>query len=92
MKEMSNLEGTLKERGSNYGDFADHAAICQTMKVTLASHPNWNRKLSSSQRESLEMILHKIARIVNGDPNYIDSWTDIAGYATLIEKELTTKE
>lgn len=86
---MNNLEETLKERGGNYGSFTEHAVMCQNMKSSIASHPNWHTKLSSSQRESLEMILHKIARIVNGDPNYVDSWTDIAGYATLIEKELT---
>ena len=31
------------------------------------------------------MILHKLARILNGDPNYVDSWHDIAGYAILVE-------
>ena len=34
------------------------------------------------------MITNKMARIVNGDPNYIDNWHDIAGYATLVEQEL----
>lgn len=33
------------------------------------------------------MIQHKIGRILNGDPAYADSWHDIAGYATLVEKE-----
>lgn len=35
-----------------------------------------------------EMIAHKIARILNGDPNYADNWHDIAGYATLIDLQL----
>ena len=48
------------------------------------SHAN----LKSYQRESLDMIVHKIARILNGDPNHVDSWHDIAGYATLVELEL----
>jgi hypothetical protein len=30
------------------------------------------------------MIMHKIARIMNGDPNYRDSWVDIAGYAQIV--------
>lgn len=34
------------------------------------------------------MQAHKQARILNGDPNYADSWHDIAGYATLVEQEL----
>ena len=34
------------------------------------------------------MIQHKIARILNGDLRYADSWHDIAGYATLVDKRL----
>jgi hypothetical protein len=41
------------------------------------------------QKEGLHMILHKIGRIVNGDPDYVDSWLDIAGYATLVADYLT---
>lgn len=43
--------------------------------------------LSVSHKEALEMIAHKIGRILNGDPNYDDSWIDVAGYAKLGEKE-----
>ena len=39
-------------------------------------------------REALEMIVHKIARIVNGDPNYIDNWIDICGYSKLVIDEI----
>jgi len=28
---------------------------------------------------------------LNGDPNYDDSWVDIAGYATLIAKRLQSE-
>lgn len=34
------------------------------------------------------MIAHKIGRILNGDPNYADSWIDIAGYAKLVADRL----
>jgi hypothetical protein len=34
------------------------------------------------------MICHKMARIVNGDADYDDSWIDIAGYATLVAERL----
>ena len=44
--------------------------------------------LSPDQREALEMIAHKIARILNGDPDYADSWHDIAGYAQLVADRL----
>ena len=48
--------------------------------------------LSFDAAEALDMIQHKIARILNGDPNYIDSWTDIIGYARLVEKRLTSDQ
>lgn len=47
--------------------------------------------LASDQKESLEMIAHKIGRILNGDPNYSDSWHDIAGYAKLVGDRLDGK-
>jgi hypothetical protein len=34
------------------------------------------------------MIQHKIARILNGDPNYHDSWHDIGGYSKLVADRL----
>ena len=45
-------------------------------------------KMQHDQIECLEMIAHKIGRILNGDPNYGDSWRDIAGYATLVADRL----
>jgi hypothetical protein len=39
-------------------------------------------------QESLDMICHKMARILNGNPYHFDSWHDIIGYARLIESEL----
>ena len=84
---MSDINTTLAERGQRYGDFAGFAAITRLLKFVLWSAPRYGN-LSPSQREALDMIAHKIGRILNGDPNYADSWHDIAGYATLVEKEL----
>ena len=81
------VNDTLNERGKRYGEFSEHAAISQNLKAIMASQPGWY-DLTASQRESLEMIAHKIARILNGDPNYADNWHDIAGYATLIDLQL----
>lgn len=84
---MAEIRSTLAERGQRYGVFADHARISQALKRAVQTEPGWNR-LSDSQAEALEMVLHKVARIVNGDPDYADSWHDVAGYATLVEQEL----
>jgi hypothetical protein len=83
-------ESILKERGSRYGDFATHAEITQNLKFVMQNTQKWDR-LKEDQKESLEMIAHKIGRILNGDPNYDDSWVDIAGYATLVANRLQGK-
>ena len=44
--------------------------------------------IEQDQQEALDMIFHKIGRIVAGDPNYADSWHNITRYTTLIEKRL----
>lgn len=84
---MSNLEVTLEERGSRYGEFSDHSDISQSLKEVMYNTDNWGT-LKPEMRESLEMIAHKIARILNGDPNYADSWVDIAGYSKLVGDKL----
>lgn len=81
------IEETIKERGDKYGKFKDGAVIMQNLKMFMRSTQGWER-LTPSQQESLEMIQHKIGRILNGDPHYDDNWRDIAGYATLVMEEL----
>lgn len=80
---MSDIRTTLNERGSRYGEFKDHARITQEIKRCFHRSPNWE-KLENPHIEALEMIAHKIGRILNGDPNYKDSWVDIVGYAQLV--------
>lgn len=84
------IEDTLKERGQRYGNFDGHANITQNIKNAMSLGHNWTR-LSADKKEALEMIAHKIGRILNGDPNYKDSWTDIIGYAKLVENTLEGK-
>ena len=86
---MSDVEGTLQERGKKYGTFASHAAVSQDLKLMISMHLRHRGKiLACDQQEALEMICHKIARIINGDADYDDSWHDIAGYASLVAKRL----
>lgn len=89
----TNVDSVLKERGSRYGDFKTHAEITQTLKAVVNTYLiQLDKKLTASQAESIDMIFHKIGRIVNGDPNYIDSWVDIGGYSKLIVDELEQQE
>ena len=85
------IQETLRSRGNIHGDFAKGSKVMQDLKSTAHCAPNWNL-LSPSQKESIEMILHKVGRVLCGDPNHVDHWHDIAGYATLVENILTTGE
>ena len=83
------LTETLEQRGSRYGKFTGHAEVTQTLKTVIASGlAKRDKTLAPDQQESLDMICHKIGRIVNGDPDYDDSWVDIAGYAQLVADRL----
>lgn len=79
------VANTLTERGSRYGDFANHARVTQSIMTAIATSPNW-RELPAVHRQALTVIADKIARILTGDPNYEDNWHDIQGYARLVEK------
>ena len=84
---MSDINEILKERGERYGKFSGHADIAQRFKRVMVAAPSWQH-MSDSQREAMEMIVHKLARILNGDPAFIDSWADLCGYSQLIVKQL----
>lgn len=83
------INKTLTERGKRYGTFQGHAEISQRLKgVLMKFEAERGCDLDPDQREALQMICHKIARIINGDPDYADSWHDIAGYAQLVADRL----
>lgn len=84
---MTDVSKTLNARNERYGTFSVQAAISQTLKNFMRQSPNWD-SLDPDMAEALDMIQHKVARILNGDPRYADSWHDIAGYATLVDKRL----
>jgi hypothetical protein len=77
----------LKERGETHGDWLSVAITAQEIKQIIAAGDSY-AEMCFDQREALDMIATKIARIVNGDPNVRDHWHDIAGYATLAEQEI----
>ena len=81
----------LEERQSTHGTFSEAAETVQRLKYLMHSAPNWD-KLSNAQREALEMVQHKIGRILHGDPYLLDSVRDIVGYAQLVYDELESKE
>lgn len=81
------VQETLNARGSRYGDFTDNAKISQQLQRILKNSPSFPF-MSEVQIEGMTAVMQKIARILNGDPNYADNWHDIQGYARLVEERL----
>ena len=82
------IADTLAERGKRYGSFPGHANITQAIKSVMHDTDKWD-SLSNDKKEALDMIAHKIGRILNGDPEFHDSWHDIVGYTKLVADTLT---
>lgn len=85
------ISKTLKERGDIHGDFTYHARMAQALKGVMYGNcgfSNWAH-LNDVQRQALEVIVDKIARILVGNPDFHDHWHDIQGYAKLVEDRLS---
>lgn len=85
------IEKTLAERGDRYGSFQNHANISQALQDVMRSEAGWER-LAADQRQALTVIADKIARMLNGDPNYRDNFHDIVGYAKLVDDRMAADE
>ena len=86
---MSDVDKILEEREKTHGDFSYQAVTSQALKEFIRTS---RKSLTNVQQEALEMIMHKIARILEGNPGVQDHWDDIAGYATLASREIAQRE
>ena len=85
---MDIVETIIKQRASEYGPYVRMCTLAQDLKRIIKHSPsNQDRLIKDHQRESLDLIATKLARLLNGDPGHIDSWRDIAGYAQLVVTE-----
>ena len=83
------VDVTLDARAVDYGKFIEGAEVMQMLKrVVQNALSNRDKVLAHDQAESMDMIIHKIGRIVNGNPDVVDHWLDIAGYAKLVADRL----
>lgn len=73
----------IADRGKTHGDWDNNAEYSQSLKEYIRRTHKWGL-MTRSQREALDMIMHKISRILAGDPDFRDHWLDIAGYAQLL--------
>jgi hypothetical protein len=80
----------LQERSATHGDFAHGAVVSQRLKFALAEGTNWEA-VDVVQREALEAVAGKLARIVTGDASFLDHYRDIIGY-TQLAMDYTAKQ
>lgn len=90
MTELS-VEDLTASRKETHGNYSDHAKYTQRLKSVMYGAESERRErgqpaLTPQQRESIEMISHKIGRILAGDASFQDHWNDIAGYAHIANK------
>jgi len=89
MPPMPEVDATLDARAVDYGKFIEGAEVMQMLKrVVLNALNNRDKTLAHDQAEAMDMIIHKIGRIINGNPDVVDHWLDIAGYAQLVADRL----
>jgi hypothetical protein len=84
---MGDQPSFLPERQRTHGDFGRVSECAQRLKEFWRAYPSWSR-MTPSQKEGIEMIEHKLCRILCGDPNFRDHWQDIAGYAMRVLEEI----
>lgn len=85
----TDVDTVLNERAKDYGKFIEGAEIMQMLKRLVHNYVEQRgTPLAFDQREAIDMIIHKLGRIINGNPDKVDHWTDIAGYAKLVADRL----
>ena len=91
-KSAQEIDAILNARGSTYGSFMQSADTVIRIKSVMHNAVARNAvALYPDQLQALDMIATKISRIVHGNPNHLDSWIDIAGYATLVADRIQGK-
>ena len=90
---MSNVNETLKERGKVYGDYKGGSEFRANVMELIADR---YAKVNHGGMPAIHMvyvydIVNKLSRLAV-TPYHIDTWHDIAGYATLVEKALIKAE
>lgn len=79
------IDDVLNQREKTHGSFVSNGQVIQEIKDWLRTGDNYS-VLQPYQKEALDMIAHKMGRIVNGSEN-IDHWVDICGYSKLVVNE-----
>jgi hypothetical protein len=82
-----NVDQILSDREQTHGQYREMAGYAQAIKQLMRTSRNWNR-LDVGQAQALEVVADKVARILCGDPSFLDHWQDGAGYFELVARDL----
>lgn len=84
------IEETLKQRGEAYGEFSHNldcvSRIVDAMKECRDRRFSYRSDIESKLDAEFHYLAIKLARIA-ANPEHTDSYHDLAGYATLMERE-----
>lgn len=87
--ELKGVDSTLAERQAQYGSFEDVSFVTENI-ISVLKRCNYD-EMPNPHKMAMYMIASKIARLVSGDCNHLDSWHDIGGYSKLIENLIEGK-
>jgi hypothetical protein len=85
---MDDTDKLLEERGKAYGSYHELSKTAQALKDVFRSKDDW-LYLLPEERESIDLICTKLARLLHGGGDKSDTLHDIAGYARLAAKRST---
>lgn len=77
---MNDIDSLLKERQKTHGKFQNVSDRFSKLFEAAFSNYKWGDRLTPSQFTSIVMDLSKLARIIEGDANFLDHWIDRSGY------------
>lgn len=77
------VDALIAERSTTHGDYMVNSAITWRIKDALHMGSRYN-EMHPAMKETLDMVAHKMHRIVNGDPFFKDHWVDMTGYPHLV--------
>jgi hypothetical protein len=82
MSSENSIDKTLEQRKAEYGDWAEDGGLADVLIGAVEVTPRW-KNMPGFMRQSIRLILVKVARLCCGNPHNVDSWHDIQGYARL---------
>ncbi len=85
---QSEKDRILEVRGQAYGPYRKMSKTAQDLKQRFRIEEDW-QYLLPHEKESIDLICTKLARLLHGNSDKTDTLNDIAGYAELAKE---TKE